>query len=158
MEAYIESSSVLFKQRAAILRAECRLFMVNVLTCTLCIAGPQNPGLGRKSHGYNSWNAVGVIPKDFLETRALLCNIQNVAHRDYEELGSTRRTFCWNMTILVLAPRKPPLRQLRRWISPSYHFRHTVHASRHATTDFFPEKKKRLRGYLYDSDGEAGPG
>ena len=56
------------------------------------------------------------------------------------------------MTTLVPAPRKPPRRQLRRWISLLYHVRHTVHAWRTATNTFF--QQENLRGYLYDSDGE----
>jgi len=51
--------------------------MVIMLTCTLCIAGPQNPGLGRKSHGYSFWDAIDVIRKDIFETRTLHRNIQN---------------------------------------------------------------------------------
>jgi len=48
--------------------AECGLFMMMaVLACTPCITGPQNPGLGRKSHGYSFWDADGVIHMDSLE-------------------------------------------------------------------------------------------
>jgi len=60
--------------------AECGLFMVSVLTCTLPISGPQNPDLGRKSHRYNFWDAVGVIRKDLLQTRALTYLLTYLLH------------------------------------------------------------------------------
>jgi len=43
------------------------LMAATVLTCTLRIDGSQNPGLGRKSHGYNFWDADGANHTDFLE-------------------------------------------------------------------------------------------
>jgi len=54
--------------------------LATVLTCTLCIDGSQNPGLGIKSHGYSSWDADGIIHMDFLEAGTTTNSTNNIQH------------------------------------------------------------------------------
>jgi hypothetical protein len=54
---------------------------------------------------------------------------------------------------LRLSPREPPRRQLRSWLSPSYHTCHTVHTLCHVT--FSPKVKEDICAHVYDSNEEA---
>lgn len=136
--------------------AQCRLFMLmTVVVCTLWFTGLQNPGLGRKSHGYSCWDADGVIHMDFLEPGTTI-NSEHYNARIKSLKQWLRRAWKYKKNILpqhdarphtswttTEATEKLPLTILQHLPKRSYLVPCDLH--------LFPKMKEDLLGHLCDS-------